>query len=464
MSLIICQSAFAQTPTSPSTLSSAPVVTAGFSEPDKPRDWRLYQAPDACISLFERILRQTTFNTQPEKNVAHDTQPMKEDDWTPLPSASVTAGQQCVDHLHVADIPAFELPNLLRLAIAINNDSLVQAVVARQVALAGSSERSHAHVLESVVHSLTTNGWADFDHTVNHLTEAHIALARTYAMQIDSMDGPTTLLYRLRALDDLSASLRIGDSDVTARLAYAEDELQRMQRVPLNAVPASDRKEIFAKILGEELHIKRLAYIQSLSHEDLTQWHVMWDSVHRVIKSPIWDSLTGQPAAPITCDYAFNAPGSAPGASIPTSGIVSLLVFVNPNKIDQIDYRRFAELRRQQQLFPTLKITLIAMTSGTFQGRDLLPHPEQEATFIHQYLTDSLGLPGTVCVVKSQYRTVAGGRAIPLLTPVLEGYKLDPRTYGREEFLVDPLGWIVGGGSVADEELIRRLLLQTTVP
>jgi hypothetical protein len=131
----------------------------------------------------------------------------------------------------------------------------------------------------------------------------------------------------------------------------------------------------------------------------------------------------------------------------------------------QNDVRRFQELRRLHELFPQLQIVIVAITSGVFHEKNVIGHPDSEANFLHQYLTDSLKLPGVLGVVKNGYRTLPNGHVLPDTNPVLNAYHLDPRQgrYQGREFLVDGTGMIVRTldiSSLRDEELIRRLLIQ----
>jgi hypothetical protein len=173
------------------------------------------------------------------------------------------------------------------------------------------------------------------------------------------------------------------------------------------------------------------------------------------------DSLAGTPAPQVTGDYWFNTATSAT-PTVPAPGVVSLVVFDNPSLggIGALSARQLQALRHLHQTFPALHIVLVTTTQGSFQGHAFETSPDSEAAMIHQYY-DSLQVPGIISVSKSAYRTVVGGRAIPLPVSVLNRYKLDPRDYGDNIFLVDASGWVVRRlfmDMPGFELLIRRLL------
>jgi hypothetical protein len=178
-----------------------------------------------------------------------------------------------------------------------------------------------------------------------------------------------------------------------------------------------------------------------------------------------FDSLAGTKAALITGAYRFPLLGTGTKNTIPAPSTVSVIVFIDPEKVGGAGYtigagRGLGELRRLQTEFPALQIVLVAVTQGSFRGHDLFDHPEAEANYIHQLLSDSLQLPGTVCVIRSGFRKVPGGHAIPVANTVLDAYGLNVWEYGGHAFLVDKQGSIVNtfSGSEEDESLIRDLL------
>jgi hypothetical protein len=127
------------------------------------------------------------------------------------------------------------------------------------------------------------------------------------------------------------------------------------------------------------------------------------------------------PAPPLHCDYYFPTPQTAipvvgPMPPIPVQGQLSVLFF---------DEEDAAFARRLQRVIPRLAITVVSRTTGLVNGRWVLGQPEQEARLRHQYLADSLKMPGAFCVTTTTYHMTAQGHAIPSPDPNTEAYHMD---------------------------------------
>jgi hypothetical protein len=241
-----------------------------------------------------------------------------------------------------------------------------------------------------------------------------------------------------------------------------KEKLRQSQSLFIAGIYPSVQQSIKNYQYGLQFEISWLQYMQTLSSDALHKWASQKVSI---IPS---DKLVGHPAVPITADYWFNVPSGKPIPKIPAPGQVSLIMFVS-SSTGMINVpnngRQFQELRRVHKLFPQLQIVTVAITSGVFHAKNVIGRPDSEANLLHQYLTDSLQLPGILCVVKNGYRTLPNGHVLPDTNSVLNAYHLDPRAgrYQGREFLVDATGTIVrtlGISSLRDEELIRRLLAQ----
>lgn len=458
MSLIIGHAVAGQAPKA----DTMPVVTAGFLETNHSLDWNLiYHGPEVCVSRFERVLQKVGFDSiKQQTKEQREIRANFDDPWRLLPLIAVKTGWDCQSEkpFNETQQPDFELGTLLQLAIAINNDSLVEAVVDRQMELAGSAMRARAQVLERAIDGLMSNAWDEGEFDTDHLTQVHVQLAHSYAAQLDSC-GPAALLYRLRAAQSLAKGMKIEDGTDSRAFAELEQRLRTAQQ-EVSAAPAEDRHAIDVLINGINVKLTEMTYRRSLTHEDLIQslearrqgaGLIGWQSI---------DSLVGKLAPPIRGDYWF----PTPDGPMPIPGDVSLIVFDDPQDINpsfRLSERDYAELRRLHSLFPALQIVLVGMTRGVFQGHFLWQDPAEEARMVKQLLIDSLRVPGILCIIKGEYHTVEDGRVLPLVPPQLKPWKLDPRLYGRHVFLVDKRGWIVKAGmpsSPDDEELIRHLL------
>jgi hypothetical protein len=166
--------------------------------------------------------------------------------------------------------------------------------------------------------------------------------------------------------------------------------------------------------------------------------------------------LLNHPAPHLTADYWFNLPARTTTPVVPAPGVVSLILFGN-----DLESTRTAQLRTLHATYPALQIVLVAMTRGKFNGQSLSDQPAREAELIHHHLTDELQLPGIVCVLRTHYHTEPNLKRIPVASPVLDRFHLDPRAYAGHIFLVDAEGVLVSDrfGSILDGRLIQRLLL-----
>jgi hypothetical protein len=450
-----------QTPTT----STHSLVVAGYANAVRPTDWSMYQTPAACTALFQRTMQTMTYDRLIDKKVEHVAGSDFDNDWIALPDSAIQVARTCIQHLPdgVEQIPAYTLPTFLTLAIGVNDDSLVKRIVVRQLRLASASAHDTAAVLDSVVSQLMDNHWNITDHNSLHLTQAHVQLAKQYAAQINSRD-PSVLSYRLHTLIELDKGWQGDGTDVDAQLTHVQAELQRTNQLSVENVPQNVRQAVQLRQLSLKSQIAWLTYLKTLSLTDLNKW--MQQRKPYVVTAA--DTLVGTRAGTIRGDYWFNIPDPDHPPIIPTPGKVSLIEFF-ASDLRGGDASKLEELRRLHEKFPTLQIVLVTLTNGVFHQKNVIEHPETEADFIRQYFTDSLKIPGIVCVVKGTYRTVVGGHILPLANSVFNNYDLDPRAslYDGREFLVNADGRIVstlGIRSLQDEELIRRLIALNTPP
>jgi hypothetical protein len=176
----------------------------------------------------------------------------------------------------------------------------------------------------------------------------------------------------------------------------------------------------------------------------------------------VTDPLLGHPAGRLD-GYWFNVPSGTPSPVIPAPGVVTLIEFIDVGDgmtPEDANARVWmARLRQVHAQYPQLQIVLVSMTQGQFQGKDLWTDPAREAELIHQYLTNQLQLPGMVCVIPMRFHTEPGLTTVPIASPVLDQYRIDPRRIQGREFLVDAGGWIVLDNRTAfDGRYIQRLL------
>lgn len=441
--------AMAQTPTPVMT----PVMSAVFVLPQTPLAMRSEFVLRACQATFERALRVATANAASRRPVSPEELML-----APLPPSVVTTGQRCIQSLQSPDavraLAPGDLPVLLRLATGVNADALVEDVVARQLAIAGTDVRARGHVLAGAVAALLHNRWgSEPSARATHRTAAHDALATHYATILDTLQpAGLVLASRLGTRRELYEALAPAGWDVDRELAFARAQLQTALSVPLSAVSPEDINMV--KNSRAPTGVAWLAYLQRPTHANLAQWIAARDSVLRVPKGQALDSLINHPAPQLDGDYWFNVPGGKPAPIVPAPGVVSLLLFGN-----DLDSAGAAKLRTWHATYPRLQIILVAMTRGYVGAQELRDQPAREATLIAHHLTDELHLPGAVCVIVTKYHTEVNATDIPMASPVLDRFHLDPRDYAGRAFLIDADGWLLEDrtGPIWDGKLLQRV-------
>lgn len=418
--------------------SIAPLITADFTESKTPLDQQLSRGLRFCQAVFQDTMLNHPDN-RPD-GMAYQ-----------FSLAAITAGRRCLQQIGGGDqVPMSDWAFLLRFAIALNDDSLVHRVVARQLTAAGPQARERASVVEHVIDLLLHNQWPEMQLTEglphDHRTDTHTALARQYAAQLDTMHpAGQVIAARLRVMANLNELDTVWNVDT--ELVRVQHVAQVVASVPRPEIPPEDTAYVHGP---SSWTLAWLRYLKTPTHVNLTHWIAVRDSV----LPP--DSLLGRPAERLTCDYWFNRPSNTPAPAIPALGAVSLIAFGS-----DFSAERAAQLRQLHTQYPKLKITLVAITNGMFQGQDLHDDPAHEAELIHDHLTNVLSLPGTLCVLQAKYHTERGMTAIPMALPMLDRYHLDPRDYANSAFLVDAEGWLVENraGVVLDGKLIHQLLV-----
>lgn len=434
--------------TSSSVPSSAgPLITADFTESKTSLDRNLSRGLRFCQEVF----RDTLLNHPDDVRNGADHQ------FSPV---AIAAGRRCLHDIGGGDrLPASDWVFLLRFAIALNDDSLAERVVTRQLAAAGPtagpSVRDHAKVLENAIVRLVHNPWPEVYRGMgappDHPTIAHTALARQYSAQLDAMQPAAQVVAtRLRVFDQLHR-LDTTVWNVDTELDKIRQRFQIATSVPLSAVPDEDR----AFVHMTPLALTRLTYLKTPTHANLLRWVAVRDSLFHGPHGEISDSLIGHSAARLACNYWFNLPVGVSAPIVPAPGVTSLLLLG-----EDFTPQTVTRLQHLHAQYPTLQIVVVAMTHGQYDGQDLREQPAEEAALLHEHLTSMLRLPGTVCVLQTQYHTEPGMTAIPIVSSILDRYRLDPRSYAHHAFLVDTDGWIVEDrwDDVLDGKLIQRLL------
>lgn len=419
-------------PTAPpsSPLGAVPVVSAAFPDPPQPEDWTHLPWPEACQGAVARLL-----NDQMVFAVSHDTGRAGLDQ--PLPLAVTTVTEDCLRHFVIATLPAFEVPVVRQLATASGTESVVRAVVARQLAtLAGAPVRRRAAVLETVVDELTRD----------HRTPAKTQLARTFMMQGDAL-GTEALVERLAMHSAMDAPRGAYDPD--AILAFGRERLtllQQVSQVPPGTLTVEEKKGLLEDLIwtqkGQEEMEKLQTWLTSGSQTTFQRWVAAYRG-NAVSPNPLMGALAPQ----VSGTYWFNTPRPGGAPTVPVPGKVNLIVFVDQPETPLPSNGEQAMLQHLHHVFPELQITLVTKTTGSFFGRVLVDHPDQEATLIHQFFTDSLHLPGLLVVDSGTYQRLPTGQINQLEWANRRNY----HSY-VSGFLIDPRGRVVREGVLGDSD------------
>jgi hypothetical protein len=241
--------------------------------------------------------------------------------------------------------------------------------------------------------------------------------------QLDAL-GPTAIFEQLNARGSLMG-LPKDAHDLDAQIASIQDQLRLLRQPEVAVLPAlkkmvgSMTRQQFM-IQDRESDISKLHYLQTLSIDSLASY----GAKIRALFGPVVTDMLNVPAPPLHCDYYFPTPQAAtplagPVPPIPAQGQLSLLIF-NDGQNDQTGSASVA--RRLHAAIPRLAITVVSHTTSGFAGQFLVAQPEQAAMLQHQYLVDSLGMPGAFCVTTTHYHMTAEGHAIPSPDPNIEAY------------------------------------------
>jgi hypothetical protein len=368
--------------------------------------------------------------------------------WRPLPQSAIELGRDCLRRVRIAEVSPAQWPLVLRLAVGVNDDTLVRALVRRQLAWVERQGMSpanrvlvRAEVVDSAIHRLWHNAWNN--DTTSHRTPAHDSLSREFAAQLDTMQPARALLpMRLELFDLFNEANTFDDADSAGDIAAERAVFQRRVQLQLSVTVESDSQKEQERrtglLHGERNMMAWFSYLEQPTHERL----MTYLNTRGPVGQSQFEGLVGSRAPLLRGDYWFNT--SSPTPSIPQRGVVSLLVFLDtwegriPKQQETI-WATFEKLRSLHARYPELQIVLVTQTQGKFRDQDYRAHPEQEAALLHTYLTDELKVPGVVCIIRTAYHTEAGGTAVPLASSALDAYHLDP----RDVFMADPLGLVV---------------------
>lgn len=428
----------AQTPSPAATAipSAHPILGADFMVPARAVDWSHYTRPEACEAAMQRTADSLGFG------VLRDT--IHVNLFAPFPQMAIDVGEACLHHFVIATLPDIVLPTLLRVAVTTGDTALVRIIVARQLAVnSDTSAHARAAILATAIRELMAA----------HRTSAKTQLAQSLMAQGDAL-GPEVTEERLAMHKAVEAPQ--GAFRPAANLAYLRTLLAIIQQAPPAiqqqfAGPGSETE-------ADQYGIARNTWLET-GHE--TDFRSYLAAYRGFAAAP--NRLMGAQAPPITGAFWFNTSPAGLIPRVPVPGVVNLIVFIDQGDIAaETNSRLRQRLRDLHRDIPDLRITLVARTTGAFQGRLLVAHPEQEAALIHHFVTDSLRLPGMLCVDSGTYYRLPTGAIAQLKSAAMDRYtggEWNPAMH--QSFLIDPHGRVVDiglGDELQEEEYLIRLL------
>ena len=418
-------SAAAQQQTSSVTPVSAstPVLGADFALPLGTEDWQHLPFTEDCERAVERVLDSVA--KFPQDTVLPDP-------FAPIPPTAIQVGRACLQHFQVAALQNVERDVMIHIGSWIGDDSMVQAIVTQRLAeLQHAPIPDRAQVLEDAVHELMRA----------YRTPEKTHLAQTLMAEGDAL-GPEATMERLAMHREIEEP--VGPYDPAAQLAYDRTVIGIMRQAP-PAIKARGMDGPHGYINYLEMKAAWLEWLKTGADSD---YHTWLDAYHRVMLTP--DSLLGTAAPPVTGAYWFNTPQSGSAPMAPVAGKVNLLVFLENRDLsrdrdkDPYFLYKMVLLQHLHQAFPQLQITLIVRNTGVFAGRLLAAAPDSEAKMMHRYFTDSLHIPGVVCVEGDDNQRLPNGWIHHALTADVQhndgGYGHDA---DDNSMLVDAQGRIV---------------------
>ena len=426
-----------------------PLVIVGMASPTREADWQHYPLVEDCNALFERSLRAEIAPLV--RDTLRDTTRARN---TPVPPAVIAVGRGCLSRFPLSTLSDTVLGSTLPLAIALDEDTLIRPIVVRQLAYARAQRHSDGRdVLDAAIGFLLANPVRS--DARGHLRDSasHFQLARAYTEQLDALGNATLSERAARRERLLEPAEAAGDIPMERTL---RQELQQL----LHDVPI-DTTDLWYRKWDNDLQLAKLDYAQSLSHDDVMRLAAVLktrdDLTKRVAPSMAASMghasrFLGAPFPALACNYRFDSPkGSV--ASAPPSDRSALFFYDADWANTEALERNLKALRRLHAALPTLPITLGAMATEIFADRSFKGHSDQEAQWIHQYITDSLRAPGSVCVITADTETVANGRVITegisaAMTAIVDQGPL---------FIADPTGTVVyNGGNIFNSGSIEK--------
>ncbi|HEX6535719.1 MAG TPA: hypothetical protein VF041_14070, partial [Gemmatimonadaceae bacterium] len=440
-------------------LAAPAAAQTRFEWPDTTVQISKYTTVDLCLAAIGRV-RGDLYRRE-ALTVRRDTMPQDpRENLKPWPAPVTEAAARCAARFPEATAKLDDFAPLLELYLMAGRDADASALVTRRLAaVPAKSAPERRAVDDSLVRIYLAARPA-------HLDEAErILVARAHEGGTDRMD-------RMEIYTELmSAAKGAGDTARTRRAA------RWVVAVADSLTPAERESEKYEKMGGGGGG----KFVVFSAVQELMGIPVMLDSLRHstaalvALERSTWATLlqerldalpipTGERAPTITAEYWI--PSAAGNAPRPTPGHVSLLTFLDDKDCVTVDPQGdvgdqcvsdLAQLRRLSERFPTLDITIVSGTHGSFVWAPP-PTPAEEADMIQTWLA-SYHIPRlTVAVTSTPFWNLPrpDGRRIDKPTQNYTNYTfrklLKPE---GSKYLVDQDGLIVSAFGLGESDLAQ---------
>ena len=423
----------------------APLVTAGFLPPPRAVEWGRYRYIDECTGVPSWARAQALYDSLDRTPIV-DQQRTRDtsvgNPWAPVPERVRVLTQACLRHFTAASVPGFETSTIVALTLTANADTLLRALLAQWLATnANSPAAQRAAVLDTMIAILMQGPGVPGQPAPVQPSPTVVELAHQYATQLMRL-GPEAGPVQLDVLGILNRPAEYVDDSqqILAELETERTDVHQWTPAAVRAQFHTSLDTVDRVYQGFEARIRWRA-------TDSLPWlrtFVQAAQTFPLRLPQLHLGLLGATAAPVTADYCFQGahdttPSVSPTMSLVQRGVPNLVIVQEAS--EDVPWRDFAIVRRLHQEFPKLRIVVIELLTGRYQGHWLADQPAQEARLRYQVLVDSLGVAAHVCMSQQRYQTLPNGEALPLTTPVEHAYDLDVNEPGW--FLIDPKGAVV---------------------
>ncbi|MBX6332537.1 MAG: hypothetical protein IRY91_11880 [Gemmatimonadaceae bacterium] len=443
----------------------APSVSAqtSFAWPDTVVQVASYTRVDQCLAGVDRV--RAGLARREALTVWRDTLPRDpREALEPEPLLVQETAQRCAARFAAASVDVHDFAPLLELYLAAGRDSDAAILLRRRLAaVPAKATHERAAVGDTAIRIYLAAQPA----RVAAAEEILLARARESEGRVRRIAIYSELMAAAKRAGDTTRARRAAQRLVAIAdsLTTAERQSEEYERL---AHGAGGDRIIYAALdllIGDRVRLDSLRHsTASLVALERSLWAHATGERPEALQIP-----TGERAPTITADYWF--PREAGSAPRPTPGRVALIIFLDHTDCAILDPSGearsgplcaawLAKTRRLEERFPTLEITIVSRTHGTFLYEPP-PAPPEEAELARQML-ESYRVPNAAIAVTTTpfWRLPEPDRRrIDNDLPNRTAYSFDKswRVGNGSAFLVDQNGLIVTAWRFDESDLVQLI-------